>query len=85
MPPAPLNIRYCIIRLKLYDLKTSSRGCGCQTMSDNANNNKYQVDPVSVGSATDTSYQAEIRVEEHDKNRSFSLGQSSFESNGMRK
>ena len=54
-------------------------------MSDNANNNKYQVDPVLVGTATDTSYQAEIRVEEHDKNRSFSLGQSNFESDAMHK
>ena len=54
-------------------------------MSDNANNSKHQVDPVSVGTPTDSSYQAEIRVEQHDKNRSFSPGQSSFESDAMRK
>ena len=71
---APLNIRNCTIRLKCYDLKTSSRGCECQTMSDNAYNSKHQVDPVSVGTPTDSSYQAEIRVKERDKNRSFSLG-----------
>ena len=52
-------------------------------MSDNANNSKHQVNPVSVGTSTD-SYQAEIRVEEHDKNRSFSLGQSSVESDAVR-
>ena len=54
-------------------------------MSDNTNNSKHQVDPVSVGTPTDSSYQAEIRVEEHDKNRSFSLKKSSFESDAMLK
>ena len=40
-------------------------GYECQTISDN---NKHQVNPVSIGSPTHSSYQAE----EHDTNRSFS-------------